>query len=416
MTDNGPTEQDHLTAKQTKEEFDKWQRQDEVQQIRATGSLGSTLGSTDGFYTLKELMAHTFPPPRWAVEGVLPDGLTLLGGRPKIGKSWLVLNLALAVASGGKALGSIDVEQGTALFVALEDHPRRLQQRIRMLLGDEVPAGDFIVRHEWRPISKDGGGIDDFRDFITKHPETRLVVIDTLQHVRPSGNSNRIYGDDYDALIPLQRCAAETGVSFVVVHHLNKLSDPEDWLDSISGSTGLTGACDTVIGIFRDRGRPDAVLKGTGQEIDEFEYALNLSAGLWTLLGPADEWRTSTARAEIVKAVREHGEPRSPKEVSDILDKSPGAVRKLMAQMSRDGDLNSTGDGRYTLTNPGNFGNSVTPDNPSTVTELPLLPTLRGEGDSKNPPKSHSSEDNVLDLTAIAEALDAELIPNGGTE
>ena len=88
-------------------------------------------------WTAAELLADDFPEPRFAVDGLLPEGLSFMAGAPKLGKSWMALGLGIAVASGGRALGSVPVEAGDVLYLALEDSPRRLQSRLRTLVGDE---------------------------------------------------------------------------------------------------------------------------------------------------------------------------------------------------------------------------------------------------------------------------------------
>ncbi|MGZ6969310.1 MAG: AAA family ATPase [Acidimicrobiia bacterium] len=106
---------------------------------------GNTLAvpSTNGHRTewsARDLLAADFPPIKWAVDGVLADGLNLVAGSPKVGKSWLALGLAIAVASGGRALGKIPVERGDALYLALEDPPRRLKRRLEIILaGSPAP-------------------------------------------------------------------------------------------------------------------------------------------------------------------------------------------------------------------------------------------------------------------------------------
>jgi RecA-family ATPase len=88
-------------------------------------------------WTAAELLAADIPQPKWAIEGLLPEGLAFFAGAPKLGKSWFALGLGIAVASGGYALGKIPVDEGEILYLALEDNPRRLQSRLRVLLGDD---------------------------------------------------------------------------------------------------------------------------------------------------------------------------------------------------------------------------------------------------------------------------------------
>lgn len=156
-------------------------------------------------WTGPELLAHEFPPLRWIVPGLVPAGLSLLVGAPKVGKSWAALDVALAVAAGGRALGGIGVEAGGVLYLALEDGPRRVADRMRMLLGTRAASKRFHAFTDWPH------GVDAARatwQWCTDHPDIRLVVVDTLARVRPQrskgGNS---YDEDTAALIPWQELA-----------------------------------------------------------------------------------------------------------------------------------------------------------------------------------------------------------------
>src|SRR5438876_1590786 len=116
----------------------------------------------------REFMALELPEPRWAVPGIFPEGLNIFTGRPKQGKSWLVLATAIAVASGGRALGRIEVQAGDVLYLALEDSDRRLHNRLDQLLdGAEVPERLHLVR-DWPR-----GDIADIEAWLRTHPDAR---------------------------------------------------------------------------------------------------------------------------------------------------------------------------------------------------------------------------------------------------
>jgi AAA domain len=305
--------------------------------------------------TAAELLGLELPPIRWSVAGLLPEGVTLLAGKPKVGKSWMALGIAIAISTGGVALGTRPVEMGDVLYMALEDNYRRLRKRLEKLLTNEAPERLHIVT-QWPRM--DEGGAEALERWLEAHPDTRLVVVDILKRVRPRTSPNRsVYEADYEALEAMQRLAAEFKVSILVVHHLRK-QGAADPLDEISGSTGLSGGADGVLVLKRDRGRADAYLHVTGREIEEeAELALRWDADLasWTLVGDAEEYRISKERQDIVRVLTEAEEPMAPKEVADLLDKSVNAVKYLMWRMSKDGQLATAGKGRYSLTaNPAN--------------------------------------------------------------
>ena len=113
-----------------------------------------------------------------------------------------------------------------------------------------------------------------------------------------------------------------------------------------------------MLGLFRERGRADAELRGTGRDIDEFELALGFDSGTWTHVGDADDFRMSAERAEIISHLRMTGAPTKPADVAEALNRTPEATRKLMWTMSNQGDLHALGDGNYVLPDAGNTGNT----------------------------------------------------------
>jgi len=138
---------------------------------------------------------------RWAIPELLPEGCILLGGRPKMGKSMLALNIAIAVATGGTALGHYQVEAGDVLYYDLEGNRRRLQTRARKMLpavGEGALQTRLIVKFIAPQI--DSGLQEEIRAWRNTHPEARLVVIDILAKVRPAKQSRNPYQDDHNLI------------------------------------------------------------------------------------------------------------------------------------------------------------------------------------------------------------------------
>ncbi|MBA2730480.1 MAG: AAA family ATPase [Euzebyaceae bacterium] len=303
-------------------------------------------------WTAADLLTAEFPAPRWAVPGILGEGLNLLGGPPKVGKSWLALDLALAVATGGLALGSVPVEQGEVLYLALEDPARRMQQRLRVILADRsVPVGldGFVVETTWETISD--GGLDHLDAWLTEHHGCRLVVVDVLARVRgPVTSTANQYAADYAAISSLKLIADRHGVAFLVVHHTRK-SAADDFVDEISGTHGLAGASDTVLKLRRARGSADAVLQVTGRDVAEAEHALRLDASNGTcrlLAGPAADYDLGDTRRRIVSLLRDSGGSLTPKVIAERLGLEAATARQTVRRMSLDGQLTTDGSGRYT--------------------------------------------------------------------
>jgi hypothetical protein len=301
----------------------------------------------DPGYSAAELLKVEFPEPRFAVPGVLPEGLTILAGKPKIGKSWLVIGFGLAIASGGRALGHIEVEEGDVLYLGLEDTPRRLKRRLEALLPDGQGPERLRFHTTW-PRS-DEGGVERIEQWLKAHPEARLVVIDTLAKFRPLLRESGGYTTDYAAIAPLQSLAGKYGVTIVIVHHHRKLP-ADDWVDAINGTLGLAGAADGLVGIFRKRGSEDAELRLAHRDVDDLDLAIRFDGptSSWTLLGMASEVLLSRTRRQVVNFLKKAG-PMTPSKAAPLLGKTLGATKKLFWDMSGDDLLAVDDDGRYSV-------------------------------------------------------------------
>lgn len=232
------------------------------------------LRKTPTFHNSRDLQDATFPPIKWIVPNVLPEGLTLLAGKPKFGKSWMALQMALGVASGDTVLGR-HVEQGQVLYVANEDNKRRLKSRVGMMLSDETdwPAS-LTFATGWPRL--DQGGLTDLQSWTDRNDSTKLLIIDTLATVRPSiGQRDQLYQSDYDALRGLHQLANEKAIALVVIHHVRKMA-ADDPFDIVSGSTGLTGAADSTLVLAN--GPKGKVLYGRGRDLPELEIAVQFDA------------------------------------------------------------------------------------------------------------------------------------------
>ena len=185
-----------------------------------------------------ELMKKAVKPARFVVNGLLPRGLNIVAGKRKEGKSWLMLDLCFSVAEGEKFLDH-DTEQGTVLYLDLEDPESRLIQRARGI-RDVIPS----KFHEATKAGRLGGGLtEQIEDFVKEHPDTNLVVIDTLQKIRkPKGDT---YAGDYAVISALKNLADRLDISIVCIHHTRKMK-AKDTFDSVLGSTGLTAAADGI--------------------------------------------------------------------------------------------------------------------------------------------------------------------------
>ncbi len=298
---------------------------------------------------INDLLDSPLPELKWAIPGILPAGLTLLAGKPKMGKSWLALGLALAIACGGIALGKLPVEHGSVLYLSLEDSPRRMKERTQKVL--EAMHLTHPLTSLWAPQWPllGAGGLSSLEKWLKEQPEARLIVIDTLVKVRPPSTvSSNSYAEDYAIMAPLKQLAEQYGVAILLIHHLRK-TGATDPMDEISGSTGLTGATDCNMVLKRERGKMDAVLHITGRDVEEQELALAFSqeSALWSLLGPAEERRLTKERQEILDLLRERQESLTPAEIAQLLEKPRTNIKALLSQMLDAGELVLTERGHY---------------------------------------------------------------------
>jgi hypothetical protein len=300
-------------------------------------------------WTAAELMTMEFPEPKWAVPGIIPEGATLLVGAPKTGKSWLALGLAVAVATGGKALGAIEVEPGPVLYLALEDTPRRLQDRLSKVLAKGAAPPNLRFAVTWPPLTAGGEVLLD--EWLTLNPAARLVIIDVLAKVRPPlAGALSAYEADYRAIGAIKAVADRHQVAAVVVHHDRK-TRTDDFLADVSGTNGLAGAADAVAVLRRVRGTADGALYVTGRDVEETGYAMKFAGdlGSWQLTGEAvTELGLSDTRAAIVAYLRAN-DGATPRQVADGTNLAYELVKKTLPRMASDGQADTDGHGRYFL-------------------------------------------------------------------
>lgn len=299
-------------------------------------------------WTARELMAQTFAEPRWAVKGLIPEGVTMLAGAPKMGKSWIALGLHVAVSSGGKAFGAIDVEPGPSLYLALEDTGRRLQRRLGQVLQGADPPRGLVLAIECPPLPS--GGLALIEKWLERESEPRLISIDVFERVRgPMLPGQSAYTADYAAVRQIKQLADAYSVAVVLVHHLRKQGNGgNDYLSEISGTLGLPGACDTIAILRRSRGEADGLLQITGRDVEEEEYALRFDPklGAWQMLGRAAELDIADTRRKILDWLRGHpGDKPAAIAIGTALGRD--LVKKTAARMADAGQLDTDHQGRY---------------------------------------------------------------------
>jgi hypothetical protein len=292
-----------------------------------------------------------FPPIKYAVPGYVAEGLTLLAGAPKRGKSWLALDLCCAVAQGGFTLGDQHCVEGDCLYAALEDSPRRIKDRLHKVcqLSERPPARLTV----WfgQDLRRLGDGCEEaLREWLAAQHNPRLVVIDTLNYIRPE--RTRVedpYSYDYRSATTLQRLAQEFQVAILIIHHTRK-TPTDDYLESISGTNGLTGGCDAVM-VLEKGTEGGFVLKGRGRDVEEFETAVKFDKGScrWVVMGDAAEARVSDTRAAILAVLREATFVMSVGEIAVQVGRARNTVDQQLWKMVKEGLVERQGRGSYAL-------------------------------------------------------------------
>ena len=243
--------------------------------------------------TAEQLQSAPYSPVPFLVDELLPEGLHILAGAPKIGKSWLALWLCLCV-SQGQPLWNFTVTQGEVLYLSLEDSYRRIQSRLFDLTEDAPPTLHFAIMAD----TLKHGLEQQIEQFLTEHPATKLVVIDTLQRVRSAGSDSNLYANDYRDIGLLKRLADRRHIAILLIHHLRKLHD-DDPMNMISGSTGLSGAADSTFVLQKSSRLANiASLHCTGRDIPDRTLKLELGEDdhVWKLL---EDSKTCSGASEI---------------------------------------------------------------------------------------------------------------------
>ena len=282
--------------------------------------------------TAEQLQSAPYSPVPFLVDELLPEGLHILAGAPKIGKSWLALWLCLCV-SQDQPLWNFAVTQGEVLYLSLEDSYRRIQSRLFDLTEDAPPTLHFAIMAD----TLKHGLEQQIEQFLTEHPAMKLVVIDTLQRVRSTGGDSNLYANDYQDIGLLKQLADKHHIAILLIHHLRKLHD-DDPMNMISGSTGLSGAADSAFVLQKNaRSANTASLHCTGRDIPDRTLKLELGEEdhIWKLL---EDSKTCSAASKISALQLVHL-------FSALLSADPaytGTPSALSAKIDPDGSLGIT--------------------------------------------------------------------------
>lgn len=258
-----------------------------------------------------DLQTAKIDPPEWLIPDVLPQGLAILCASSKVGKSWMAMQMCLAISRWKEFLDYASNQAG-CLYLALEDGIFRLKDRLNKVLdGGKAPSNFFL---SIKANGLDGGLIKQLDEEFEEHPDIKLIIIDTLQKVRGSAKKDEIaYATDYRELGVLKEYADNKKICILLVHHLRKMADENDVFNMISGSNGIMGVTDNIFIIYKKKRKDEnAVLFMTGRDIRQQDIMVhfNETKYRWDMVGTAEEEERKRKKREyennpIVKTVKD---------------------------------------------------------------------------------------------------------------
>lgn len=294
-------------------------------------------------YERDELLNTAFPDPVFLVDALLPEqSLGILAGRPKIGKSWLALQLANAIADGANFLGKT-TGRGRVLFLALEDNPRRIKNRLQAL-GINSWAG-ITFAFGWPDLVGDDG-LERLYRLVSKN-EYRLVVIDTFSRavaMRP---------DDIKGIVEvwgrLQEIAFNSLACIVVIdHHRKTFNGADDVVDAVMDSTAKTAVADFIMGLYRPQRERIGILRATGRDIDDLSLNIKFNPVTcsWELLGETEEVASREVEEKILDAIDDLGEAATGMAIVEYVELAKGYVYQTLDRLVKEGKVKRQGFGK----------------------------------------------------------------------
>ena len=279
---------------------------------------------------VSDLMSKEFAPINWIVPNMIPEGVSLFVAPPKIGKSLMALDLCLAAASCGHFLGTMKIPQNNVLLLDLENGERVLQKRIHSRLFENDAPQNFHYITEWLRFNE--GGLVALDAFIESN-NIKLVVIDTLESVRPLTSGKNPYREDYNSLKGLNDLSHKHAVAIVVIHHTNKENDSEDFVKAVSSTYGLTGAVDNIIRISRKRADTVGKLEFGGRLCEETSLDLTFDKDLvcWKV-----NQNSLSEKAQQIEMLLK-GKDLSKSELNSEFSNHTGGINEALAELKQAG-------------------------------------------------------------------------------
>ncbi|MCX5890427.1 MAG: AAA family ATPase [Deltaproteobacteria bacterium] len=250
----------------------------------------------------------------------------------------------------------VEVPAHDVLYLALEDTPADMKQRLQKVLGSAAAPDRLHIIFKW--LTRALGGLKDLDEWLVKHPETKLVMIDILGKICDLNQGN--YHADYEIISKFKDIATSRKIAIVLVHHLRKTGAGDEF-DRVSGSTGLTGAADTIALLNRKRLQTEATLLISGRNQKEAELALRFdeTTGIWEIREQTEGNHLTPERQEIVDLLKKASEPLRQQDIAQALGKKSANVGNLLKKMIKQGIIERISYGHYQLKGPPAPGSGV---------------------------------------------------------
>lgn len=299
--------------------------------------------------TAKQLLETNLPEIKYLVEEILPSGLTIFAGRPKSGKSFLVLDLAITIASGGMFLQKYRSIENKVLYISNEDSYNRLQKRMKnIVLEKEIrnieSLENFYLDTDF-PKLNEAGYIKLLK--VVEQNKIGLVIIDTFQkQISASREYDTIYGREYKITGRLQTFATENNIGLLTVHHTRK-SEADNPTDAILGTTGISGSADTIWVLSNQNGKP--ILELQGKDIEPQSLQLEFKNSIWRYKQDFVNLNLTPERQEIYNLLIKEGRVMKTGEIAEKLNKEKNNISTLLKRMVNEGVISNPSYGEYSI-------------------------------------------------------------------
>ncbi|MGY1786670.1 AAA family ATPase [Geodermatophilus sp. SYSU D00698] len=298
--------------------------------------------------TAADLMAADLPPVDMVVGEIIPAGLFLVAGDPKVGKSMLLQDLAVSITQGLPAWGHYPVEPGDVLYLGLEGGRRSFRDRMISMHEGRQPSSGLTIAYSSPPL---GGGLEEKTErWLRRADDPRMVVIDTYTAVAPETRGVNRHREEYATLAPLAQLATQWPKTlFVAVHHTRKGDGGEDVMQKISGSQGMTAVTDGNAVLSRHVAAGQGLLSIRPRNAEESEFVVQRDPETlrWSVIGTDERSQLSESRQLVLAWLDAHPEGGGPKTIAEATGLTDDAVRQLLMQMKRQMQVASPRRGHY---------------------------------------------------------------------